>query len=205
MTQSSGFDFTKFVPGFDFLKNLTPGAASSGASAPGWVAPTLDPATRNAFVFVDLPGYQTRHVNVLNRSMNRQESEAARDCDLVLFVMAVMGGRVIPMFTANARQVRVRRVGPDVEFRVDDFGPGIPPDNLQRVFDAWGLDRCLWGTDWTRTYPLFPYINGVDPFRLNPRLSASDKANLMGETCARVYGWKPKSSWQQRHSKGRKD
>jgi uncharacterized protein involved in response to NO len=30
--------------------------------------------------------------------------------DLVLVVMVVMGGRVIPMFTANARQVRVRRL-----------------------------------------------------------------------------------------------
>jgi len=30
--------------------------------------------------------------------------------DLVLFVMVVMGGRVIPMFTANARQVRVCRL-----------------------------------------------------------------------------------------------
>lgn len=30
--------------------------------------------------------------------------------DLVMFVMVVMGGRVIPMFTANARQVRVRRL-----------------------------------------------------------------------------------------------
>jgi L-fuconolactonase len=78
-------------------------------------------------------------------------------------------------------------------------------DNLQRVFDAWGMDRCLWGTDWTRTYPLFPYINGVDPFRLNKRLSASDKAKLMGETCAKVYGWKPKSSYLQRHPKGRED
>jgi len=43
MTQSSGFDFTKFVPGFDFLKNLTPAAGSGSAPAPGWVAPTLDP------------------------------------------------------------------------------------------------------------------------------------------------------------------
>jgi hypothetical protein len=44
MTNPAGFDFTKFVPGFDFLKNLTPGANSSGGSAaPGWVAPTLDP------------------------------------------------------------------------------------------------------------------------------------------------------------------
>jgi hypothetical protein len=43
MTQSAGFDFTKFVPGFDFLKNLTPGAGSASSAAPGWVAPTLDP------------------------------------------------------------------------------------------------------------------------------------------------------------------
>jgi len=76
-------------------------------------------------------------------------------------------------------------------------------DNLQRVFDAWGLDRCLWGTDWTRTYPLFPYLHGVAPFLLNKRLSASDQAKLMGETCAKVYGWKPASSFEQRHAKGR--
>lgn len=46
MAHPAGFDFTQFVPGFDFLKNLTPGgAAASAASAatPGWVAPTLDP------------------------------------------------------------------------------------------------------------------------------------------------------------------
>ena len=45
MTNPAGFDFTKFVPGFDFLKNLTPGGGASGATsaAPGWVAPTLDP------------------------------------------------------------------------------------------------------------------------------------------------------------------
>ncbi len=43
MTNSAGFDFTKFVPGFDFLKNLTPGAGSASSAAPGWVAPTLDP------------------------------------------------------------------------------------------------------------------------------------------------------------------
>jgi len=42
MSTPQGFDFTKFVPGFDFLKNLTPGASGS-AAAPGWVAPTLDP------------------------------------------------------------------------------------------------------------------------------------------------------------------
>jgi predicted TIM-barrel fold metal-dependent hydrolase len=78
-------------------------------------------------------------------------------------------------------------------------------DNLARVFDAWGFDRCLWGTDWTRTYPLFPYINGVEPFRLTKRLSASDKVKLMGETCAKVYGWRPKTSFKMRHPNGRDD
>lgn len=45
MTHPTGFDFTKFVPGFDFLKNLAPGhtASPASATAPGWVAPTLDP------------------------------------------------------------------------------------------------------------------------------------------------------------------
>jgi GTP-binding protein Era len=39
------------------------------------------------YVFVDLPGYQTRHVNVLNRSLNRQATEGARDCDVAVFVV----------------------------------------------------------------------------------------------------------------------
>jgi hypothetical protein len=43
MTNSAGFDFSKFVPGFAFLKNLTPGGGATSSAAPGWVAPTLDP------------------------------------------------------------------------------------------------------------------------------------------------------------------
>jgi GTP-binding protein Era len=39
------------------------------------------------YVFVDLPGYQTRHLNVLNRSLNRQATEGARDCDVVVLVV----------------------------------------------------------------------------------------------------------------------
>ena len=44
---SKPFDFSQFVPGFDFLKNLAGGAASGSGSVPGipslasWVAPTL--------------------------------------------------------------------------------------------------------------------------------------------------------------------
>ncbi len=39
------------------------------------------------FLFVDLPGYQTRHVNVLNRALNRQATDAAQECDVVAFVV----------------------------------------------------------------------------------------------------------------------
>ena len=44
MHDRSGFDFTQFVPGLDFLKNMGTGHAATGATTPSWVAPTLDPA-----------------------------------------------------------------------------------------------------------------------------------------------------------------
>ncbi len=37
--------------------------------------------------------------------------------------------------------VRVRRIGSDVEVRVEDAGPGIRPDNLERVFERFYTDR----------------------------------------------------------------
>ncbi len=44
MTSNSTPDFSKFVPGFDFLQKLAGTSAASGApSVSSWVAPTLDP------------------------------------------------------------------------------------------------------------------------------------------------------------------
>jgi L-fuconolactonase len=65
-------------------------------------------------------------------------------------------------------------------------------DPLRRIFDAFGLERCLWGTDWTRATGLLTYQQGVDPFRNTDRLSASDKAMLMGGALERIYKWSPK-------------
>src|SRR5246500_1124473 len=64
-------------------------------------------------------------------------------------------------------------------------------DPLARIFDVFGLERCLWGTDWTRATGLLTYKQGVDAFRVTDRLSNNDRAVLMGETLQRVYKWKP--------------
>ena len=44
MSDASSFDFSKFVPGFDFLKKLSSTGAQTGLpTASSWIAPTLDP------------------------------------------------------------------------------------------------------------------------------------------------------------------
>ena len=65
-------------------------------------------------------------------------------------------------------------------------------DPLGRIFDAFGMARCMWGTDWTRAVELLTYAQGVEPFRNNNRLSESDKTALMGGTLTKVYKWAPK-------------
>ena len=64
-------------------------------------------------------------------------------------------------------------------------------ESLSRIFDAYDPDRCLWGTDWTRAVRLLTYEQGVESFRVNDRLTDSDRATLMGGTLARVYNWTP--------------
>jgi len=64
-------------------------------------------------------------------------------------------------------------------------------DPLARVFDAWGFERCLWGTDWTRAAAVLNYEQGVRPFRVTDRLSDSERRMLMGDACAKVYNWSP--------------
>jgi predicted TIM-barrel fold metal-dependent hydrolase len=64
-------------------------------------------------------------------------------------------------------------------------------DPLARIFDAWGFERCLWGTDWTRAFAVVNYEQAVEPFRTTDRLSESERAMLMGGACAKAYGWSP--------------
>jgi predicted TIM-barrel fold metal-dependent hydrolase len=61
-------------------------------------------------------------------------------------------------------------------------------DPLARVFDAWGFERCLWGTDWTRAFAVVNY--------------EQERAMLMGGACAKAYRWSPKKTWVGRQNIG---
>ena len=73
-----------------------------------------------------------------------------------------------------------------VPFPYDDLW-----DPLGRIFDAFGFDRCMWGTDWTRAVALLTYAQAVEAFRITKRLSDGERATLMGKTLQRVYNWAP--------------
>ena len=62
-------------------------------------------------------------------------------------------------------------------------------DPVLKVIDAFGIDRCMWGTDWTRATELLTYEQGVESFRATKRLSDSNRSKLMGGTLEKVYKW----------------
>lgn len=66
-------------------------------------------------------------------------------------------------------------------------------DPLARIFDAFGFERCMWGTDWTRAVGMLTYKEGVEAFRVTDRLSADERARLMGGTLQRIYNWQSAS------------
>ena len=62
---------------------------------------------------------------------------------------------------------------------------------LGKVFNAFGFDRCLWGTDWTRAVELLNYEQGVEAFRVTDTLSDTERSALMGGTLTKIYKWSP--------------
>jgi len=71
-------------------------------------------------------------------------------------------------------------------FPYDDIWP-----HLSRIFEAFGIDRCMWGTDWTRAVELLTCKEGVEAFRLMDQLSDSERSMLMGGSLSRIYNWAP--------------
>ena len=64
-------------------------------------------------------------------------------------------------------------------------------DPIRRLIDAFGIERCMWGTDWTRAVALLTYKEGFEAFRTTDRLSKAEGAALMGGTLTKIYRWAP--------------
>lgn len=62
---------------------------------------------------------------------------------------------------------------------------------LRQIFDAYGLERCLWGTDWTRATNLLTFEQGVEAFRVTDQLSDAERTVLMGGALSGIYNWSP--------------
>ncbi len=62
---------------------------------------------------------------------------------------------------------------------------------LDQVFEAFGFERCMWGTDWTRAVNLLTYEQGVESFRVTDELSDPERNELMGGALAKIYNWSP--------------
>ncbi len=52
--------------------------------------PGQAPGTGSQFVFVDTPGFQTRHATALNRNLNRTVQSVLSDVDAVLFLVEAL-------------------------------------------------------------------------------------------------------------------
>ena len=56
-----------------------------------------------------------------------------------------------------------------------------------KTIEAFGLGRCMWGTDWTRAIKLVNFHDAVAAFRDTERLSVGDKEALMGGSLRNIY------------------
>ena len=62
---------------------------------------------------------------------------------------------------------------------------------LGKVFAAFGFDRCMWGTDWTRAVNLLTYEQCVEAFRVTDQLTDAERSALMSGTLVNIYNWSP--------------
>jgi predicted TIM-barrel fold metal-dependent hydrolase len=60
---------------------------------------------------------------------------------------------------------------------------------IDRVMEAFGPDRLMWGSDYTRTAGLHSYWEGTHYLREVSSLSDDDRARIYGTTLRRVFDW----------------
>lgn len=60
---------------------------------------------------------------------------------------------------------------------------------MHKLLDAFGIDRCMWGSDFTRCKPLHTYREAVDFLLLTDEVSAADKETLFSGSIRRWLRW----------------
>jgi predicted TIM-barrel fold metal-dependent hydrolase len=63
--------------------------------------------------------------------------------------------------------------------------------HVEPVFEAFGVRRLMWGSDFTHLGARIPYADAVGFVLATPTLSRSEKEALMGGTLERVFRWEP--------------
>ncbi|MBM3345750.1 MAG: amidohydrolase [Betaproteobacteria bacterium] len=62
---------------------------------------------------------------------------------------------------------------------------------LHRVIRAFGPERCMWGSDFTRVADLHSYKDAVAYMRDTAELASDEKAMIMGGSLSRIFRWNP--------------
>lgn len=60
---------------------------------------------------------------------------------------------------------------------------------IDRIVAAFGSDRVMWGSDYTRTAALHSYWDGTNYLREVPGLGPAELAAIYGANLRRVFGW----------------
>ncbi len=104
------------------------------------------------YIFVDTPGFQTRHSTALNRSLNRAVTSTLTSVDAILFV------------------IEAGRFGPDDQKVLDLIPPGVPT-----LLIANKLDRV---NDKTTLYPFMQEVSALREFAEIVPLSAKHPEDI---------------------------
>ncbi|PRF20277.1 GTPase Era [Burkholderia multivorans] len=104
------------------------------------------------YIFVDTPGFQTRHSTALNRSLNRAVTSTLTSVDAILFV------------------IEAGRFGPDDQKVLDLIPPGVPT-----LLMANKLDRV---NDKTTLYPFMQQVSALREFSEIVPLSAKHPEDI---------------------------
>ncbi len=151
----------------------------------------------NQFVFVDTPGFQTRHGNALNRALNKTVLGAVEDVDLILFVVEAgqfnqADAKVMDLLPANVPVVLLANKF-DLVHRRGDLAPWLAEMQKRRAFAEFVPMSAKNTRDVQRLFsicekylPLQPWMH--DPEELTDRSERFMASEMVREKLFRLTG-----------------